>query len=535
MILVSDRWKEYSKTNSGFIPSGTLTNDGETLNLTQEDFMMGGVSFTDDIADTNEFPIGTVITNSVTLRLNNFDGKFETFNFNKAIFTLYYTVDFGDDTETIQRGVYTIEKPRTMGYVIEVTGYDYMDKLNKTYPSTVIQSVNPFQLAKTICSYCGVSENIPTLIVPNISKTRLDSTTTCRQILAWILQMYGWYAKVDPTGVLQVHEIPPSGWADPTVEGGTINPWSGADSFNGGTINPWNTDADEDWGGFVPPETYEIEKIKSLSVSFEELSVTGVRVYAFNNDSNPAMEGYSGYVVNISGNPFITDSNKADVADQVWSAYQNIQISAFDATTFGDPSVEAGDEVIMMDYNGNACYSVVMGMSYTEGDMTLRTDIEPLVESERDFVNTTTQTIQNAVNATTDELETNGLTSLIVGTLKLGSNATEVKDFVTDQGTSGGWSYRKWSSGIKECWMQVSDSSVPLTTQEGSFYYGETSVNFPSGLFTDKPIIQASVRNSNVPLPMSVKTASASGVTLYVVAGQSTTRSFHYDVYAIGN
>lgn len=39
-----------------------------------------------------------------------------------------------------------------------------------------------------------------------------------------------------------------------------------------------------------------------------------------------------------------------------------------------------------------------------------------------------------------------------VYTNNLQINGSSMPDFVTEQGTSGIWSYRKWKSGIKECW-----------------------------------------------------------------------------------
>lgn len=37
-------------------------------------------------------------------------------------------------------------------------------------------------------------------------------------------------------------------------------------------------------------------------------------------------------------------------------------------------------------------------------------------------------------------------------------------DYIVEQGTDGGWTYRKWNSGIAECWYRGNYGSVTLNT-----------------------------------------------------------------------
>ena len=70
-------------------------------------------------------------------------------------------------------------------------------------------------------------------------------------------------------------------------------------------------------------------------------------------------------------------------------------------------------------------------------------------------------------------------------------------DLVVEQGISGIWTYRKWSSGIAECWGMIS-WSVTGWTAWGSLYYSTYSgtVNYPNGLFISAPILTS---QSNAP------------------------------------
>lgn len=71
-------------------------------------------------------------------------------------------------------------------------------------------------------------------------------------------------------------------------------------------------------------------------------------------------------------------------------------------------------------------------------------------------------------------------------------------DYIVEQGTSGIWTYRKWNSGIAECWGTTAEAA--LTYQAwGSVYEAQISrvILFPSGLFVDTPTVVAS------PIPIS--------------------------------
>lgn len=58
---------------------------------------------------------------------------------------------------------------------------------------------------------------------------------------------------------------------------------------------------------------------------------------------------------------------------------------------------------------------------------------------------------------------------------------------VVEQGTSGSWTYRKWSDGTSECWCKSGNVTFATNTQYGGVYYGSAYgfESFPSGLFTN--------------------------------------------------
>lgn len=60
-------------------------------------------------------------------------------------------------------------------------------------------------------------------------------------------------------------------------------------------------------------------------------------------------------------------------------------------------------------------------------------------------------------------------------------NAIKV-DYIVEQGTSGIWTYRKWNSGIAECWGTYSNTISGSTVSNGNY------INYPF-TFTAVPCI----------------------------------------------
>lgn len=59
---------------------------------------------------------------------------------------------------------------------------------------------------------------------------------------------------------------------------------------------------------------------------------------------------------------------------------------------------------------------------------------------------------------------------------------------IVEHGTSGIWTYRKWSDGTSECWGAVTWTTT-YSSWSGIYYSNESPAqDYPSGLFIEKPI-----------------------------------------------
>ena len=65
-----------------------------------------------------------------------------------------------------------------------------------------------------------------------------------------------------------------------------------------------------------------------------------------------------------------------------------------------------------------------------------------------------------------------------------------IADYVVEQGSDDTWTYRKWNSGIAECWCKQSYTTT-ITTASGDLYRSAalTAPDYPTDLFTEIPII----------------------------------------------
>lgn len=77
-----------------------------------------------------------------------------------------------------------------------------------------------------------------------------------------------------------------------------------------------------------------------------------------------------------------------------------------------------------------------------------------------------------------------------------------IADYVVAQGTSGIWTYRKWNSGVSECWGSITiNYQIDCTIQQVAGVYTDStfknsSASLPSGVFTSVSFATANARSS---------------------------------------
>ena len=110
-----------------------------------------------------------------------------------------------------------------------------------------------------------------------------------------------------------------------------------------------------------------------------------------------------------------------------------------------------------------------------------------------------------------------------------------IADYIVEQGTSGIWTYRKWNSGIAECWGTHNPSSSASGT-EGGLYFQSISIDFPSDLFASAPRTLVTAHGNWVGGAMTGNGLTAAKWQGYrwTPTSQTNTSALRIELYCIG-
>ena len=108
-------------------------------------------------------------------------------------------------------------------------------------------------------------------------------------------------------------------------------------------------------------------------------------------------------------------------------------------------------------------------------------------------------------------------------------------DYVIEQGTSGVWTYRKWKSGIKECWCNSTTGTSYTMSANGALYISsDLEIALPSGLFTATPTVQGMVLTGGGMWVKCTGSTSSSKIVYTILRTNTTVASLNYSFYCIG-
>lgn len=114
-----------------------------------------------------------------------------------------------------------------------------------------------------------------------------------------------------------------------------------------------------------------------------------------------------------------------------------------------------------------------------------------------------------------------------------------ISDYVVEQGTSGIWTYRKWNSGVAECWntepLSFTGSSASGALMGGRYAQlnNPTWGTFPFA-FTDTPGVFGHGRLGTGAGFLSVGQSATKITVVSCVGNQSSTNINNVSIYVIG-
>lgn len=290
--------------NRNFSAEISMTlSDKTVLSLDSSQLMSGGISFTASSSDENAFTIGDTVCEECTVEINNINNDYGKYNFLKAVFFVSLILKIDENTtETIKKGPFTVSKSESDDQTITLSAYDNMIKFEKKYllssrgyPATLKQ------ITEEACRICGVSDqnyNMPSIYsdddyqVPGANEPP-ELETTYRDIIGWVAQILGGYAKINSGGYLQFFWYNSSVFSN-DLDGGNFTDYKSGDSADGGNFKSYTSDTDYDGGGFNSGTgsmglCHNIYALTSQNIANNDITIGNIKVRAYVRDS---VEGY---------------------------------------------------------------------------------------------------------------------------------------------------------------------------------------------------------------------------------------------------
>lgn len=347
MLTVSNAFKEYVAGGGHLLTRLVFTfADETTQTVTGDGIKMGGLSTSTATSKSREFSIGAAVVGTSQITLTNYEREWQDTDFTDATVTVEVGAPVNDSTEWLQLGVYGVEQPESYDSTITLTCSDNMRLLKKSYAEVATGYPATLQVVVAdICDACDMT--LLTTTFPNnallANERPRDEKATCLDVISWAAQMAGCFASVDPLGRLRI------GWYDK----GAFDENSTAD-------------------------VREIEYVKALTVTTDDVVITGLRVVASDeinddgttgNDGESYLYGNDGYVLEISGNPLVAYGSAQTVATTIGPQIVGMEFRPLTLTALGDPTTETGDAIQVTDRHGITYNAYVTNNKWVAGGL----------------------------------------------------------------------------------------------------------------------------------------------------------------------
>lgn len=355
--------------NRNFSGSCIITlASGKTIPIDDSQLWDNGFVIDDSTSNTNGFDIGSAIVQKFTLRLNNMYDDFTDYDFTNAVISdVKVSLDLDGKTESVNKGVFTVDDPSYDGDIITLECLDNMhkfdvsyEKSNLTYPATLLQIV------QDTCRCCGVTLATGSLQFEHydyvISDKPDDSTMTFRDALTWVGQISGHFWKCNKDGQLT------AGW------------YNMSDLTAGKNIH-----------------TLQTNVVADITADTDDVVITCVRVVTDGGESGQVtyQSGLDGYASVIDGNKFINSTNAAEIASMIGERVVGLRFRPMTVSSLQDPTIEAGDGAIVYDRKLKSYKTFFTSVVFSiDADNQMSNDAESALRNSAERFSAATKTYQ---------------------------------------------------------------------------------------------------------------------------------------------
>ncbi|MGM9682059.1 MAG: DUF6273 domain-containing protein, partial [Eubacteriales bacterium] len=184
--------------------------DGTVISKSNISVSSGGLTLTEVLNGETDMTMGRAVSSLVEMVLFNTDGEFQDFNFNQE-FTLQIGVKINGDYEYITLGIFKGERPeKVRGKLINFSAYDrmvYFDISAEDFITGLTFPTTLGEIYQKLCDFVGVNPVSLTFINSDKQFTFNPFSSadyTAREILAWIAEAAGAYARFNSSGNVEL-------------------------------------------------------------------------------------------------------------------------------------------------------------------------------------------------------------------------------------------------------------------------------------------------------------------------------------------
>ena len=401
--------------------------DGLT-ELTEADILENGLTVDRYCFSSGKLEIGSAVASELSVKLDNHLGKFDTVDFDGAVFSVSVGIKKWDAKQWenaalyhIPLGIFTVDDITKDESSITLNALDNMVKFDKPFDSDITFPTTVGDLLQKACTACGVLPQ--TTDFPNASYRVIEcpegDDLTWRQIVQWIAEIAGTNAWVDWNGHLRL---------------------------------TWFEDTD-----------IEITSFDRYSSETEEYSVTVTGVQIVDTNNEKSLAGFTGCVLNIEGNKLI-QQNTGALAQRIYGIVEGFQYLPYSCTTRAFPFLFPMDTLVYVDKKGVRHKTIVSAVTYTvNGAMSLAGEGVGKTENERSPASGTTKQEKLIIEKVKQSLEKDSA----------GKYSTLVNLNQTIGGAFGLYQTEAERDGVKSLYFHdkptLEDSTIIYTFNSGGF------------------------------------------------------------------
>jgi len=347
MKNVSNEFKNIIKSGGPFYAYASITlKNGEKLYLDSDnDFFISGNGYAEDGGDG--FPLGSALSKSVTLVIDNIDERFSKYDFYYAQISLFTEVDIesrsydawrdvkGEEIldvngntimltksriERLNEGTFTVLEPIAVGDTIELVGYDSMYKADADFTSKLSYPTTAGQLLREACSACNIMLGSPKFKNDDFVIEQAPEKVTCREVIGYI-------------AMLAV--------GNAVIQNGTLV----IKSYDFSAISKiTNRDDLVEDAGYSILMDYQSDP----DISTDPVVITGIATTKkVENESTILIRGTDDYALEIT-NPLI-EGHEDDAINLIGDVLIGVKLRGFSGEFFPDPTIEFMDLACVVD------------------------------------------------------------------------------------------------------------------------------------------------------------------------------------------